>query len=65
MKRSRKQKKVMRTDAEEYATFDLALQLHMTVAELRQRMSGSEFVMWMAFRAEKARRETRAMKAAR
>lgn len=43
-------------------TFDLALLLHMTVAELRQRMSGAEFTKWAAFLAEKNRREVAAMK---
>ena len=47
----------MRTDPDEYATFELASQLHMTVAELRRRMSSAEFTRWMVFFREKNRRE--------
>jgi hypothetical protein len=40
------------------------MQLHMTVDELRQRMSGAEFTKWVAFLAERNRREQAAIKRA-
>lgn len=53
-------RKAFRSDGEEYATYELALALRMTVGELRQRMSGSEFLRWQVFFTEKYRREERA-----
>ena len=55
----------MRTDDDLYGQYMVAAELHMTVAELRQRMSSAEFTNWLAYFAERARREANALKRAR
>jgi len=47
-------------DEDKYATFAVAHELHMTVAELGRRMSHHEFVHWIAYLNERTRRAEQA-----
>lgn len=49
---------------EQYFEFDLALELGMTVADMRRRMPNSELFEWIAFFEMRQKRETAARKQA-
>lgn len=59
-----RQLKAFRTDPDKYAQFTVARELRMTVSEMQQRMSSKEFTEWIAYFAERHRRELRSSKRA-
>ena len=62
MRRRRRLTKAFETNPELEFEFYLAERLHMTVAELRDRVSGDEFVRWWVYYGRKAQRQELAIK---